>query len=459
MTINGSAQDSPQASHSRPEPSAKEKTQALAALAQAREALSPLRRSREARQLLAYVATLAALAGNTSETQNVLTLLPENEREAIQPGIAAAQIENGDLGGALQTVAAILAEHERSDTLLLIVVAQAKSGNFSAAMRTAGLIPSESAQFLQALLEVAKEQNRAGERSEAAQLLQRAIAGAANLPTPVDYASECGLSVMVQAAKIQESMGDSAQATKTLRFAEGYIQGGDSSCRLVAAGYLQDEREQPAGAPQNGLAALREKLVPSEGMTANNEQNDNDSSTIDTSTIESAPENALMRLRQRDTRASPLTREEALAALDALRRLKPVERPYAATMLSQLVAMNGKTVEGETAIDIGLEIVDKVEDDNARGLLLASKAQVQVAAKNWQGARATVEGIADARQRSGALQTIAFSVAEAGHADLALSWAAAEVSPLSEAAVLISVVKALLHQPQEHSYLSASHFR
>jgi hypothetical protein len=47
---------------------------------------------------------------------------------------------------------------------------------------------------------------------------------------------------------------------------------------------------------------------------------------------------------------------------------------------------------------------------------------------------------------------IAFSAAEEGRAQLALSWATAEVSPLSEARVLVSIAEALLHQPQQQTF-------
>jgi hypothetical protein len=46
---------------------------------------------------------------------------------------------------------------------------------------------------------------------------------------------------------------------------------------------------------------------------------------------------------------------------------------------------------------------------------------------------------------------IAFCAAEDGHTQLALSWASAEASPLSEASILVTVAEALLHQPQQSS--------
>jgi len=113
----------------------------------------------------------------------------------------------------------------------------------------------------------------------------------------------------------------------------------------------------------------------------------------------------------------------------------------------------GKPGEAEEAIYIGLEVADAVQDDSLRGMLLASKAHARVVAKDWEGARATVEEIPNGPQRTTALVDIAFSAAEDGHAQLALSWATAEPSPLSEASVLVSIAEALLHQPQQQAFL------
>jgi aromatic ring-opening dioxygenase LigB subunit len=109
----------------------------------------------------------------------------------------------------------------------------------------------------------------------------------------------------------------------------------------------------------------------------------------------------------------------------------------------------GKAGEAEEAIVIGLEGANTVQDENLRGTLLASKAQARAAAKDWEGARAVVEEITSAQQRTAALVDIAFCATENGRAQLALSWGTTEASPLSEARVLVSVAEALLHQPHQ----------
>jgi len=114
---------------------------------------------------------------------------------------------------------------------------------------------------------------------------------------------------------------------------------------------------------------------------------------------------------------------------------------------------SGKTGEAEEAIHIGMEVADTVQDENLRGMLLASKAHTRAAAKDWEGARASVEEISNAQQRTAALVDIAFCAVEEGHAQLALSWATAEVSPVSEARVLVSIAEALLHQPQQTFFI------
>jgi hypothetical protein len=119
---------------------------------------------------------------------------------------------------------------------------------------------------------------------------------------------------------------------------------------------------------------------------------------------------------------------------------------------SQLMLARGKTGEAEEAIHIGLEVADTIQDENLRGMLLASKAHARAAAKDWEGARAAVEEIANGPQRTAALVDIAFCAAEKGHAQLALSWATAEASPFSEASVLVSIAEALLHQPQQQTF-------
>ena len=120
---------------------------------------------------------------------------------------------------------------------------------------------------------------------------------------------------------------------------------------------------------------------------------------------------------------------------------------------TQLMLASGKTGEAEEAIHIGMEVADTVQDENLRGMLLASKAHTRAAAKDWEGARASVEEISNAQQRTAALVDIAFCAVEEGHAQLALSWATAEVSPVSEARVLVSIAEALLHQPQQTFFI------
>jgi len=117
-----------------------------------------------------------------------------------------------------------------------------------------------------------------------------------------------------------------------------------------------------------------------------------------------------------------------------------------------MVLASGKTGEAEEAIHIGMEVADTVQDENLRDILLASQAHTRAATKDWEGARASVQEIASAPQRTAALVDIAFSAAEEGRAQLALSWATAEVSPLSEARVLVSIAEALLHQPQQQTF-------
>jgi len=149
-----------------------------------------------------------------------------------------------------------------------------------------------------------------------------------------------------------------------------------------------------------------------------------------------------------------LTREQARAAIDSLRSVKPLyQRAQAAMGTSQLMVANGKTGEAEEAIHIGLEVADTVQDENLRGMLLASKAHARAAAKDWEGARTAVEEITNGPQRTAALVDIAFCAADEGQAQLALSWATAEASPFSEASVLVSIAEALLHQPHQTFFI------
>jgi len=299
------------------------------------------------------------------------------------------------------------------------------------------------------LVEVAKEQKHAGKRGEATQLLRRAAAAAASLTNSDEGAPECGLSVLAQIANEQESMGESTEAVKTLRLAEGRVPEADPGCRFGTTRYLQNEAEGRPEALQNAIAEFRERLVPSNGLAGNEEQDEEDSSSVEGSAADSMSETPSIQLQQiAQNRQPTLTREQARAALDSLRRVKPLyQRAQAAMGTSRLMSANGKTGEAEEAIQIGLEVADTVQDENLRGKLLASKAHARAAAKDWDGARAAVEEIANARQRTAALVDIAFRAAEEGHAQLALSWATAEASPLSEASVLVSVAEALLHQP------------
>jgi hypothetical protein len=446
VTMNVSAQDSAPPPRT---PSPKEKAQALASLTEARGALFPLRRKDEARLLLARIAPLLAAAGNTAAAQEVLALLPANEREAIQLEIVAAQLRSGDFATALQT--AISTDNVQAAALLLIVQAQAKSKDLDGAMRTAALIAAGRVESVQALVEVAREQKHAGKSGEATQLLRRAAGAAANLMISNEEASECGLSLLAQVASEQESIGESTDAVKTLRLAEGRLPEADPGCRFGMTRYLQTENEGRPEALQNQIAELRERLFPSAGSEGNEEQNEEDSSSAEGSTVDSKLETQLIQSPQLAQDQQPtLTQEQARAVIDSLRSVKPLYRRAQAAMgTSQLLLASGKTGEAEEAINIGLEAADTVQDENLRGMLLASKAHGRAASKDWEGARATVEEIMNASQRTAALVDIAFCAAEEGHAQLALSWATAEASPLSEASILVSVAEALLHQPRQ----------
>ena len=451
-TMNASAQDSAPP----PRPStAKEKEQALAALTEARRAVFPIRRKNEGRKLLARIAPLLAAAGDTAGAQEVLTLLPANLRDAIQPEIVAAQLRSGEFAAALETAAEISTDNPQAAAYLLIVQAQAKSEDFEAAMRTATLIAGGRVESVQALVEVAKEQNHARKRAEAAQLLRRAAAAAASLINSNDGTPDCALGELAQIAKEQESIGESADAVKTLRLAEAGVPEADQGCRFETTRYMQDEDEGRPGVLQNEIAEFRERLVPSIGLAGNEEQNEEDSSNTEGSVPDSTSATPLMQLQQLGQNQQPtLTREQALAALDLLRRVKPLyQRAQAAMGTTQLMLASGKTGEAEEAIHIGMEVADTVQDENLRGMLLASKAHTRAAAKDWEGARASVEEISNAQQRTAALVDIAFCAVEEGHAQLALSWATAEVSPVSEARVLVSIAEALLHQPQQTFFI------
>jgi hypothetical protein len=305
------------------------------------------------------------------------------------------------------------------------------------------------------LVEVANEQKHAGKRGEATQLLRRAAAAALGLMNSNEGASECGLSVLAQIASEQESIGESTDAVKTLRLAEGRVPEADPGCRFVMIRYLQNENDGWPEALQNEIAELRERLFPSAGSEGNEEQNEEDSSSAEGSAVDSKLETQPIQSPQLAQNQQPtLTQERARAVIDSLRSVKPLyQRAQAAMGTSQLLLASGKTGEAEEAIHIGLEAADTVQDENLRGMLLASKAHGRAASKDWESARATVEEIMNASQRTAALVDIAFCAADEGHAQLALSWAAAEASPLSEASILVSVAEALLHQPRQMFFI------
>jgi hypothetical protein len=448
--MNASAQDSAPLPRT---PTLKEKTQALAALGEARGALFPLRRKVEARQLLARIAPLLAVAGDTAGARDVLSLLPANERDVIQLQIVTAQISGGEVAAALETATAISEENTQAAALLQVVQAQAKSGKFDTAMQTAGLIPAGRVESVKALVEVAAEQGKAGKRSEARQLLQRAAAAAAGLINSNEGGPECGLSVLAQIANEQESLGESTEAVKTLRLAEGRVPEADQGCRIGTTRFLTDEGQPEA--LQKETTQFRESLLSSVESAENEEQNEEDSSSAEEAPAGAPLRDSFVRLRQViQSDQSTLTSEEARAALDSLRGVKPLSlRAQAAMGISQMMMSKGRAGEGEEALHIGLQAADTVQDENLRGALLASKAHARAAAKDWEGARATVEEITNATQRTAALADIAFCASEDGHAQLALSWATAEASPLSEASVLVSVADALLHQSQQTQQL------
>jgi hypothetical protein len=450
--MNVSAQDFAPPSRSS---SPKEKAQALVALTEARGVLFPQRRKDEARRLLARIAPLLAAAGDMAGAQDVLALLPANERDAIQLEIVAAQLRSGEVAAALETETTISTDSTQAAALLLIVRAQANSKDVDGAMQTAGLIAAGRVESAQAFVEVAKEQNHAGKRGDASQLLRRAAATAASLMDSNDGAPECGLSVLAQIANEQASMGESTEAVKTLRLAAGRVPEADPGCRVGTTRYLQNDEEGQPEALQNEIAQFRERLMPSIGLEANEEQNEEDSSSAEGTEADSELQTPPIQRRQLAQNQQPtLTREQARAAIDSLRSVKPLyQRAQAAMGTSQLMLANGKTGEAEEAIHIGLEVADTVQDENLRGMLLASRAHARAAAKDWEGARTAVEEIANGPQRTSALVDIAFCAAEEGHAQLSLSWANAEASPFSEASVLVSIAEALLHQPQQTFFI------
>src|ERR1700676_1507340 len=136
--MNVSAQDSAPPPRSS---SPKEKAQALAALTEARGALFPQRRKPEARQLLSRIAPLLAAAGDTAAAEDVLTLLPANERDEMQLEIVAAQLRTGENRASMRTDTTIAEGNVQAADLLLI-----------------GLVAAGRVESAQALMAVAKEQ-------------------------------------------------------------------------------------------------------------------------------------------------------------------------------------------------------------------------------------------------------------------------------------------------------------
>lgn len=451
------------------EPSAQEKAQALTALTEARNAIFPSRRGDEARQLFARIATLLAVAGDTAGAQEALTLLPANAKDAVRQQIVSAQLHNGDVSAALESATAIPADSAKAAALLEIVQFQAKSQDFDNALRTAALIPAEHVESVQALIDLAAEQKAAKNDGEAAQLLRRAAVAATSVTNSNAEEGECGLSLLAQVAKAQDSLGESAEAKKTLQFAQSRAPEADVGCQAAATRSLQNDAENKPTGLQSEMDQFRDSLDPSAAVASDaDEEQTAEDATGDAAaaTGSSSPavqvaarglafqtfmntSGAVQMFQPASDQRPSLTREQAQSELDSLRTVKPLTlRARVAMSTSQSLQANGKTDAADEAIRIGLEAADTIQDETLRGMLLSSQARNRAAAKNWQGARATVEEITDDSQRTGALVDIAFSAAENAHAQLALSWAAAESSPLSEAKVLVAVAEALLHQPQ-----------
>jgi hypothetical protein len=80
-----------------------------------------------ARQLLSRIAPLLAAAGDTAAAEDLLTLLPANERDAIQLEIVAAQLRTGEISAAMRTATTIAEDNAQAAALLLVVQAQADS--------------------------------------------------------------------------------------------------------------------------------------------------------------------------------------------------------------------------------------------------------------------------------------------------------------------------------------------
>lgn len=453
------------------QPSSQEKAQALTALTEARNAIFPLRRRDDARQLFARVATLLAVAGDTGGAQDVLALLPANAKDTVQQAIVAAQLRNGNVSAALEAATNITEESTKAAALLQVVQSQGKSKDFDGALRTVALIPPGQVESVQALIEVGEEQKAAKNNAEAAQLLRRAAGAAASVANSTSDDSECGLSLLAQVAKAQDSLGEPAEAKQTLQFAQGRVAEADAGCKAAATRSLQDDAENKPTALQGEMDQFRQTLDPSgasETVAAESgeEQTEEDSTgdqTVTTSSSSPAVQvstrelafqtyisGAVQTFQPATAQRPSLTQEQAQSELDSLRAIRPLyQRARMAMSTSQMLQVSGKSEAADEAIRIGLAAADTMQDETARGMLLSSQARNRAAAENWQGARAIVEEITDDSQRTTALVDIAFTTAKNGQAQLALSWAAAEPSPMSEAKVLVAVAEALLNQPQQ----------
>ena len=449
-----STQASSQEPASPPKPSDNEKQQAQAALNTARDALFPIRHSPEVTPLLTRIAPLLAVAGNSAGAQDVLALLPQGQRDGVQLDIIAAELRNGELQLALQTATAIPAPDAQAPALLSVVHAQASAGDSTAALQTSSLISPDRIEAVQAMVEVAKAQQAAGKSSQAAQLLRRAAAAAAVLSNSDNENSACGLSALAQVANAQQSIGESADALKTLQLAGERLPEAGSGCSAGMTRFLQDD-SQPDGAKEGALqkevAQLRNRALPS-AETEENEtqvvQSVDESTSLEGVAIVGGSGLGFQSFVQAEP--APPAAPESISPLNSLRTLKPLDRrARAAVFVSQQLTAQGKTKEAEEAIRIGLEAADLVQDDSVRSLLLSSKASARAAANDWEGARNVIEGISEPLPRTEALGDIAFRAAAAGQAQLALPWAMAESSPFSEAAVLVAIAEALLHQPYQ----------
>lgn len=445
-----STQASAQEPASPPKPSDNEKQQAQAALNTARDALFPLRRKPETALLLTRIAPLLAATGDFAAAQDVVALLPANQRDGVQPEIIGAQLRAGELSAALQLAAAIADQNTRAAALLQVAQAQAATKDFAGASRTAASIGAEHPEYPQALLGIASALEQAGKGVEAAQFLRQAAAAAANLDNSSDTSTGCSLALLTQVANAQKSI-EPAEALKTLRLIGEQVSDADPACRYAVTNFLPDDNSSQTTQSdplRSEIAQLRNRAFPSE------ETGETEAQEVQEAEDAPAPEN-LVAVRGdplilqgfAPSFSSPSAEQQPDPAANSLRSIRSLhQRAQAAFLFSQRLLGSGKTKEAEEAIQIGLEAGDVVQDDTVRGMLLTSKAATRAAAKDWEGARNVIEGISDPSQRTEALGDIAFRAAAAGQAQLALPWAMAETSPMSEAAVLVAIAEALLHQ-------------